>query len=71
MNPLSLGVGVLALLVGLVMLAIPQKLLEANAAIMGGEEPPQLEGMADYVFRGIGVVVIVIGLGMAYTSGVV
>ncbi|MFB6162449.1 MAG: hypothetical protein ABEJ86_03285 [Halococcoides sp.] len=70
MAALRLGVGVLALVVGIVMLAVPQKLLEANATITGGEAPP-LDGIADYVFRAIGLVVVVIGLVMAYYSGLI
>ncbi|MFW6436231.1 MAG: hypothetical protein ACOCYZ_01195 [Halococcoides sp.] len=70
MSALTLAVGVIAAILGLVMLAVPEYLLAANAAVMG-DEPPELEGMPEYVFRAIGLVVIVIGLALAATSDLV
>lgn len=71
MTALTLGVGLLAALVGLAMLVVPQYVLRANAAVTGGEAPARLEGIANYVFRGLGLLLVVIGAGLAYSSELV
>ncbi|AWB27105.1 hypothetical protein [Halococcoides cellulosivorans] len=71
MTALTLGVGVLAAFVGLAMLLGPQYVLRANAAVTGADETVALDGLANYVFRGLGLLLVIIGVGLSYSSDLV